>query len=301
MNLTQGSTTATTARSGATLSAGHAADSVARAHVDSVAAVARDSVWQADSLNVIGSRSGYVFTMPPKAQAEARPEMTTGQSWLIFGLIIVFVAVCLRVKSNAKYLRTLLRDITDVRDRGNAFDDTVRETSLLVMLSALWSCSAGVLLYYALTWYAGGFSPGESFGLPALQTKPAASMGICVGVCAAYTLAMTAVYYIVGNVFSDAAHTRAWVKGYLAEQGISSIGMLPLALLAICYPGWIWTLLIVAGIVFAIGKFVFIIKGFRIFFTQISSWVLFLYYLCSLEIVPLVITFVLAMQIISIM
>ena len=53
--------------------------------------------------------------------------------------------------------------------------------------------------------------------------------------------------------------------------------------------------IVVAGFAMLIlVKFVFIIKGFRIFFTESSLWVVFLYYLCSLEIVPMVITFGLA-------
>ncbi|MDE6338919.1 MAG: DUF4271 domain-containing protein [Muribaculaceae bacterium] len=51
------------------------------------------------------------------------------------------------------------------------------------------------------------------------------------------------------------------------------------------------------GGIIGIGKIVFIYKGFRIFFQQLRSWLLFLCYLCSLEIVPLILAYLLAYQI----
>lgn len=271
-------------------------DSVAKHRHDSVAAARRDSLWQADSLNVIGARSGYVLQMPPRAESSPRNSAYGAQSWMMAAIIVLFVAVCLRVKSNAKYLRTLLRDLTEVRERGNAFDDTVRETSLLVMLSLLWSACTGVILYYLLLFIEGS-DPAYSFGISALHTKKALSMAVCSGVCLIYTIFMTVAYYIVGNVFSDRRHTTAWIKGYLSEQGLTTIAFIPLSLLAVCRPDLTPVLLIISGIVFLLGKIIFIIKGFRIFFTQISSWVLFLYYLCSLEIVPLVMMILLSIGI----
>ena len=67
--------------------------------------------------------------------------------------------------------------------------------------------------------------------------------------------------------------------------------LFPLSLVALNYPKWDVPVLLIAAGVFVIGKIVFLYKGFRIFFTQISSWLLFLYYLCSLEIVPLILTY----------
>lgn len=274
------------------------ADSVASTDADGVQQLHNDSVRLTDSVDVIGSRCGFVISQPPAAKATPREFFSAG-SWIILGLIILLVAVSLRIRNNARYLGTLVRDLTEVRLRGNLFDDTVKETSLLFMLAILWSCSGGVLLYYLLLHLSGTW-PTDSLSLPILETRRPECIGICMGMCLAYVIVMTVAYYVVGNVFSDSSHSREWVKGFLAEQGISTIGLLPLALMSICYPGSTVTFLWLAAIVFALGKIIFIIKGFRIFFTQISSWVLFLYYLCSLEIVPLVIVPALSWKIISI-
>ena len=108
-----------------------------------------------------------------------------------------------------------------------------------------------------------------------------------------------AVYWLVGNVFTDARKTEMWVRGAAATNGAEAFLLFPLALLALTQPEWNPGVLILAGIVFILGKFLFIFKGFRIFFNQFSSWLLFLYYLCSLEIIPLLLTYGLTLTLCS--
>ena len=236
---------------------------------DSVAVQAVDSVALTQSAPV----AGIVLEAPPVPPAVAPPASTAGTSIVTGALLLIFCIVAFRFRSSARYFGSLLRDLTVVRLRQNAFDDTVRETSFLVLLNILEISCAGVLMAY-------GIVPA---GPSLMQTA------VCVGVCSLYALGMWIAYSVVGNVFSDGVHTRMWVRGYGASQGLLSLLLLPLALLCICYPADGRLYGIIGLGCFILAKMVFLWKGFRIFFTQISSWVLFLYYLCSLEIVPLLI------------
>ncbi|MDE6804770.1 MAG: DUF4271 domain-containing protein, partial [Muribaculaceae bacterium] len=109
-----------------------------------------------------------------------------------------------------------------------------------------------------------------------------------------YTLFMMGVLWLTGIIFTDRNRAALWVKGYAAAQGLLSFIFFPLALLCQSYPGEQMTFLYVAGGALVLAKLIFIWKGLRIFFNQFSSWVLFLYYLCSLEIVPLILTYIAA-------
>ena len=84
------------------------------------------------------------------------------------------------------------------------------------------------------------------------------------------------------------------VKASAASLGLQALALFPLAMLMMSFPDWNRVVLIISIVIFIIGKIVFLIQGFRIFFTQVSSWLLFLYYLCSLEIVPIILTYVMA-------
>lgn len=235
---------------------------------------------------------GIVLINPAAAYRDAEPAPEpagwgAGMSWIYLGIAVLFCIVGLKFKGSKRYLKALMTDLTDTRTRHNAFDDTVKETSLLVLLNVMWVASAGILLWVcvALTTH---ISPGDS---GRVMPQPARGIAICMAVAAAYLVLMLLAYWIVGSVFSDRKLTRLWLKGASASMGLQTFMLFPLSLVALNYPKWDVPVLLIAAGVFVIGKIVFLYKGFRIFFTQISSWLLFLYYLCSLEIVPLILTY----------
>jgi len=247
----------------------------------------------ADSVKAKVKVYGITLKAPEAPDVEANPEPSYGMSYILGGLAILFFIIGLRFRNNRKYVTAMLRNMVEVRIRNNAFDETVRETFFLVLLNLLWSCSAGIIIWRTL-----GFtlphSPVDSMYLSSLSDFPAATIGICMGVGIVYTCVMALAYITVGSVFSDGVHARLWLKGFTAGQGLLGFIYLPLSLLLLFYPQWAEILLWIAFGMFLLTKIVFIWKGFRIFFTQISSWVLFLYYLCSLEIVPLILTYLAA-------
>lgn len=205
-------------------------------------------------------------------------------SWLLGGIMVLLVVICFRYSRNTRYFYALVDDLTEVRVRHNAFDDTVRETSFLLLLNLIWSVCGGVMLYVLISY---GSGEAAAFG----SVRMVQGSALCAAVVVGYTLTMTMLYFMVGNVFSDSGKTNLWIKGYLASQGLDSIVMVPSAILSLVLPESAVAMLIVAGIAFIATKIVFIFKGFRIFFNQSASWVLFLYYLCSLEIVPLILVY----------
>ncbi len=263
--------------------------------------VAQDSLNVAtDSLAAKVKTFGMVLDAPEVPEVRPSNSHNMGMSFILAGLFLLFCILGLRFRNNSKYISALLHNLVEVRERSNVFDETVRETSFIVLLNLLWSCSAGIVLC-ALLNYTLPTDPASSFGIQALTTKPALCTAICMGLMVLYTCGMALAYLTVGTVFYDAVHAKMWLKGFSASQGLLAIVFFPLALLLLYCPQWWQELLWTALGTFLIAKFVFIWKGFRIFFTQFSSWVLFLYYLCSLEIVPLILTYWAACQLCSLL
>lgn len=239
--------------------------------------------------------SGLVMVSDVMSAGDAPERNDGGMSWIFLGISLLFCVIGLRFQNSSRYLKALVVDLTQTRTRQNAFDETVNETSFLLLLNLLWAVCGGVLWWF----FVRGTMPSDpafSFGIP---DRPAVGMGLCMGICAVYLILMQAAYWMVGTVFTDPRHTRIWMKGATASYALCSMLFFPLAMLALCYSGWVPILLRIAAGVFIFSKIVFIFQGFRIFFTQFSSWLLFLYYLCSLEIVPLTITYFATLQICS--
>ncbi|MDE6391748.1 MAG: DUF4271 domain-containing protein [Muribaculaceae bacterium] len=263
------------------------------AAINATDSIAADSVTTAKALP--GEKKEGIILVNPASELLGKethlPHIHwSPMSWIYLALALLFCVVAIKFKGNSRYMKALMSDLTSTRIRPNAFDDTVRETSLLVLLNIMWVACAGVMLWKALTLTAGTLVHDSA----ALPDNPAAGIAICSGVAAVYLAVMTMAYWVIGNVFADRRQTQMWVKGAAAAYGLETFLLFPLALLILSYPAWSGTMLIISGIVFIFGKIVFLYKGFRIFFTQISSWLLFLYYLCSLEIVPLILTYVAA-------
>jgi hypothetical protein len=227
---------------------------------------------------------GVVLTPDVRQGKQSLPHHMEGSeaSWVILALMLLFMAVCLKAGKSAKYFQILARDLTDTRRRNNVFDDTVRETTFLFILNILSLISGGVLLFFGVG--------GRDFLLQGRDL----TLGIllCVGVVLLYGGVMWCLYWVSGMVFSDKASTRIWVRGYAAAQALLGMLLFPLSLIVMFYPLFCQQLMIVALSLFGISKIVFIWKGFRIFSHQPSSLMLFLYYLCTVELIPLIIVYI---------
>ena len=261
--------------------------------------IASDTIIESvDSADMASSRMGILLTPPPQTEIRIEKREPEYAGSVIMGILfLLFFVIAFRFRGNRKYLSTLWRNIVEVKERHNMFDDTVRETSFTVLLNALWCVCAGVMVY-RLICLSIPSDIGDSF-LPPTSPPPLLSIGLCTGVAIAYTLFMLCAYWVVGTVFSTREHTAMWLKGYSATQGLLGFFYFPLTLFFFCYPLQSLTFLWVALIMLIIAKILFIWKGMRIFFNRSSSWVLFLYYLCSLEIVPLILAYIAALLLCS--
>ena len=229
---------------------------------------------------------GLMLEAPVKAEPLS-PVPDSGASWAVVALMLLFCIVAFRFRSTSRFLTSMIADLTEVRERSSIFDTTVRETSMMTLLCLLTICSGGILLATAV-----GRS-GVNPGIPLLSDMPPrlGTYTLCTIIVGIYMLFLALAYRLVGYVFGDLVKTRLWVQGYGASMSLLGLLWLPCALLAIARPDWSAPVLLTAGIGFILAKITFIFKGFRIFFTRVSSWVLFLYYLCSLEAVPILLAF----------
>ncbi len=198
------------------------------------------------------------------------------------GILVMLTALFLLVAFNFKHVGRLFKSLTvemvSVRRRANAFDDSTANESrtLFVLLFQLWMCQ-GVLAY---AWGRdSGFITSSTFFTPIVAL---------IGIMAIFYVAQWVVYRVVGYTFTDSIAAVQWVKGYSSTQALLGFTLLVPALVTIFYPrasvSMIWT-----GVALYIcSKIVFIIKGFRIFYTNLPSLLYFILYLCTLEIIPLI-------------
>lgn len=226
-------------------------------------------------------RTAIVITAHKEPQMPVSPRSVgnTATSWVILGLIALFLLVSMRYARNFKFLRYIGRQLVSRHPRRRMFDDTVRETSFLIFLNLLCIVSAGVLLF-----------GGIELTHPALRTAPRwyAALGVVTATVGIYYIWQWAAYFIIGRTFATRADAASWMRGFSAGQGILGLVLFAPALVSIFYAGNLTVPVTIGAAAYVVARLLFIIKGIRIFSPHSSSWLPFFYYLCSVEIAPAV-------------
>ncbi len=266
------------------------------AKTDSIAKAKEDSIVRAKNDSLARIRSGYGIVLEdPYYVKEVKGSTTSslqkfgadGLSWVYVVLSLMFCLICFKSRGNKGYIQYLFTNLNTVKLRHNMFDATVKESSFTFILNANWVLCSGILLWIGMKYWLA--SEKIVTGVGVLE-----GIGLCIGVMLAYKLIMLLGYIVAGNVFSDYRTTKEWVGGANSENSLESLLLFPLALLGLCYPaaieGVIWGGISVIGV----GKILFIFKGFRIFVKQFSSFLLFLYYLCTMEVIPIILVLICA-------
>lgn len=248
-------------------------------------AVISDSALATDSLTASGDSVQVLLMQAPKSHwrdASPRTSQENGFSWLLVIVLLLFVMASFRFRKNFKFVGTLFQQVTGGgRHKTHHATATVRETSFMMILNVLCGFCFGMIIY-AATWHFQG-SPQELL-----------REWWCILLSLVYVFALPLFYRMWGLVFTNTRDAMMWVNGLMAEQALLGLALLPAAL--VCQfniAASFWMFWVAMGILL-FGKISFLLKGLRIFIKDFSSWVVFLYYLCSLEIAPLIILYILS-------
>ena len=238
---------------------------------------ANDSVLEdINSLPVIEVPAGEGKALP---FARSPLHDTPSMALLLTGLL----AVALCYHTGYKYIENFFHNMFSTRRRENLFEDhTVNETSILGALIANTCIVEGFIIYLAvqLIW------PQFATSLQASVFKHIATYcGIALG----FYIVQWMVYKVLGYTFSDKTGSKLWLDGYKASQSLLGLLLLPVLVLLLLYPSHGKLLLSIAATLYFSARLIFIYKGFRIFYNNLTSILYFILYLCAVEIVPLAI------------
>ncbi|MDE6099380.1 MAG: DUF4271 domain-containing protein, partial [Muribaculaceae bacterium] len=210
-----------------------------------------------------------------------RQNLSGSDSGLLTILTLIFVALALNFRHCPKIFSNFSSELLSVRRRANVFDEhTTNETRVLILLIIQYVAYLGILLY-ALA------GLGHTLETSHIFQTTASLMGLA----GAYYCFQLCAYNVVGYVFGTPDNRRQWIRGFNASQALAGLTLMIPALITIFYPDAARPTLAVAAVFYIIARAAFIIKGFRIFFTGISSLVYFILYLCTLEIIPVIIIY----------
>ncbi len=197
-------------------------------------------------------------------------------------LLVGLLAVALSYHTGYKYIENFFHNMFSTRRRENLFEDhTVNETSILVALIANTCIVEGFIIYSAVSLLRPDLAPS-------LHASVFPHIAAFSAIAAGFYAAQWLVYKLLGYTFSDSVGSKLWIDGFKASQSFLGLALLCVLIPLMLFPTHGKLLLIIAALIYLVARLIFIYKGFRIFYGKVSSLFYFLLYLCTVEIVPLV-------------
>ena len=197
----------------------------------------------------------------------------------------IFLLMLLSYKQCRRIFSSMGRELWSTRPRENAFDEHTANESRVVVLMGLQWCVYTALLLYSHINSAHALDPHLAFRDTAVLTAL---------MCGWY-LAQLCAFNLLGYTFSTPEGQRRYVQGYTASQSLMGFTLIIPALVSIFYPAATPATTIAGICLYTIFRLIFIFKGFRIFYDKISSLLYFILYLCTLEIIPVIFIYNLAL------
>lgn len=208
-----------------------------------------------------------------------------GDSPLIAILLLLGVLVMFNANHARRLFRNLAQDLWGTRQRQNAFDEhTANETQTFVILILLLCVGQALILY---SWFVGNVT---IYSFHTINLCLLSLLALTVGF---YLFKLTAIM-VIGNVFTDSHSAALWTRCFNTSSAFLGLLTILPALIAIFYPSVTIPMIILALCSFIWAEISIIIKGFKIFYDNFSDLLYFILYLCSLEIIPIVIVYTMA-------
>jgi hypothetical protein len=219
-------------------------------------------------------------------KGEERPSTPGTDTGILALVVMLLVLIGLNMKHVRRIFNTITQDLWSVRRRENAFDDhTAKETRTIIILLLQLCVFEGILMFLWL-----GTNGAATYDVFTPVIKLA-------GIAFAFYLFELIACSTIGYVFTDHTNAIHWRRGLNATSSLLGIFLTIPTLVSLFYPSVTTTMLWIAAALYIISRIIYIAKGFRIFYYNFGSLLYFILYLCSLEIIPLIVIYLSAMEI----
>lgn len=230
----------------------------------------------AEQLTMTLGKVPYTFGLSPHERNHL-PGYDSGVLCLVLG---IFLLLAYNSRHYSTFLKHFASDLFSVRRRDDTFSvRTFSETGMQASIVLLASIGEGIIINAALIM--SGVTIISSF-FQILIFSVIALM---------YYIWELAAYRTVGFVFTDKFTSKQWIKGFNASQALLGIAIILPALFVLFNPDASHIVVPIAVFVYLITRLIFIFKGFRLFYDNFGSLLYFILYLCTLEIVPIVVIY----------
>lgn len=224
-------------------------------------------------------------------EGSSRQNTISDNSGILTIIVVLFVAISLNFKECRKLFSHFIDELSSNKKRENAFDEhSNHETRLTILTVIQYIIYGGIILF--------GIATFRTFGELSNPVYSFSSMMKMIGLFFSYYLFQICSYSITGYTFAGKEGCMKWLRAFNASQSLAGAALIFPALMILFYPVVTESMFLIACVLYIIARFIFIVKGFSIFYNNIFSSVYFILYLCALEIIPVIYIYKLALLIV---
>ncbi len=250
----------------------HKVDSLSQMRLDSLQLT--DSL-QTDSLAIDSLK--MIITPPSGMEGIIHPSTPGNETWVFIVIGVLFLFLVTGIIQSAGTLAQNFKSFFSRKDPVNLIvNPTVNFAQFQLFITLFTVC------VFALTTYEYAFQPQSQFQF----VRFAIFCGLFVG----YYALKHILFEFVGNTFFDIKITRSYKNMYFSMLNVVAILFFPIVILYTYQPlSWRQPLIFAALGIVCIFYIVLIIKLFQIFYTKPLALFYIFLYLCTLEILPVLI------------
>ncbi|MDE5554971.1 MAG: DUF4271 domain-containing protein [Muribaculaceae bacterium] len=244
---------------------------------------------ETDTINFSSTQTDNIDSWHLGMEGASRQGSLIGNSGILSIIVLIFLLLSVNFKECSKLFSRFIGQLFNFRKKGEGFDEhTAHETRLTILMVIQFLIYSGIVLTGACL---------------LIKTKSDGYIGDFtvlmknIGILAVYYIFQLCAFGVLGYTFVSTDETRRFLRSLNASQSMCGIALMIPALLILFYPQDLETLVVIGGLIYLLGRLVFISNGFSIFYKNIFSLVYFILYLCALEIIPLIYVFKLALLI----
>jgi len=215
-------------------------------------------------------------------EPEARPVWAGSDAGVMVAMLLCLVLMSFNYRNFLRLVHNFGETLLKGTRRGNAFDDSTANESRSLLLMLLQTCVLeGVALYIAVVLGAGVAGRGPV----------ALYIGVFTALAVMYYMVQLGAYATVAYVFAPHGCVGYFLRSFNTSQALMGAMMMLPTLAMLFNPAWSAAMLVVIVGLYVVARLLFVRTGFSIFYHNFSSLLYFFLYLCTLEIVPLLVVY----------
>ena len=247
------------------------------ASLDSLAKM--DSLARMDSLKAVADSLKAIAQIPKGFLGIPHPSLPQTESWVFIMLLVLLFLLVYSVSNSASLIAETVKSFFQVKERSSIFSKATVNDFRLRLLLVIFSIGVFSLYIYLIM-----FTPDRPFSIKTYG----------------YFLILTGLFFgikallfnVIAYVFLTPSSQKLARESYLNIVSVLGVSLFPFLILQIYIPSYLYNTIEIISLILCIAACILvIIKLFQIFFHKIVASFYILLYLCTLEILPLIILY----------